>query len=232
MEKSRIGIIILFIILFSIAIIISLIYNNGKYTVSFETGTNDVFLTQYVERNKTVDVPSQPKKDGYVFKEWQLDGVKFDFSTPITKNTVLTAKWVKEEYINVKFMTNDKEVISEEKLLKGEAIEKFPIISKNGYEFIGWYLDNELYSNKELYDDAILVANYKKNTNELKVGDRVTIIGSYSSSAYNINAYYDRAIGWNREILYIIEDSNYPYAVGNSYGVTGFFKKESLNMEG
>ena len=45
-----------------------------------------------------------------------------------------------------------------------------------------------------------------------------------------MSAEYRSAIGWDREILDIIEDSEYPYMVGNDEGVTGFFKADSIKM--
>ena len=46
------------------------------------------------------------------------------------------------------------------------------------------------------------------------------------------NAYNKRAIGWEREILNIIEGVEFPYVVGDTTGVTGFFKLESLERMG
>lgn len=70
-----------------------------------------------------------------------------------------------------------------------------------------------------------------KNDNlstELKVGDKVKIVGSYAESSTSTKAKHRRAIGWQRVILKVYEGREYPYRVGNETGTTGFFKAESL----
>lgn len=62
---------------------------------------------------------------------------------------------------------------------------------------------------------------------ELKVGDRVKIIGTGNGSCYgDSNTAY--GIGWERQILRIWDGKSYPYQVGNSTGTTGFYRKEAL----
>lgn len=70
--------------------------------------------------------------------------------------------------------------------------------------------------------------NNSNVSTELKVGDRVKIVGEYAESSTSKNAKHRRAIGWQRVILKIYEGREYPYQVGNSTGTTGFFKAESL----
>lgn len=232
MSKKRLTIIILIIIAFVIAITLSYLHYKDKYIVSFETGTNEQILTQYIDKNSKVSEPIQPNKDGFVFVEWQLNGEKYDFNNKVDDNIVLTAKWIKEEYIKVNYETNSLYNIDSNKILKGTSINNLPTANKDGYQFIGWYLNDKLYNNEIVNDDVTLVAHYKndKVNTTYKVGDDVTIIGSYSSSAYSIQAKYSKAIGWNRKILNILENCEYPYMVGNDSGVTGFFKANSIDL--
>jgi len=232
MDKKRIVIVFIFIIMFIILIIVSSLYYNNKYAIYFETGTDEVILTKYVKRNSKVDKPTTPIKEGYVFKEWQLDGKTYDFNNEVTKDIILTAKWIKEEYVTIKFDTNSNYEIEPKKILKGDSIDKLPESYKEDYEFIGWYLNNKLYNNELIYDDIKLIAIYKNDKiNSLyKIGDKIKIIGRYAKSAYSYDYqdYNMKAIGWEREILDIIENSEYPYVIGNSKGVTGFFKASSI----
>lgn len=215
---------------FIILIGLSILYYNNKYSVCFYTGTDEEILTKYVKKNEKIEEPLEPNKEGYIFKEWQLNGNTYDFDTKINKDIVLTAKWIKEEYVTVSFNTNSNCDIESIKILKGDTIKELPISNKEGYEFIGWYLENELYSVGEIHSDIILNAEYKndKINTTYKEGDKVNIIGTYSNSAYSISANYDIAIGWDREIIAIIEEGEFPYMVGNEDGVTGFFKANSL----
>lgn len=230
MDKKRLIVISIFIMIFIIAIIVSSLYYNDKYSVYFETGTDEAILTKYVKKNDKVEQPIEPTKEGYVFKEWQLDGQYYDFDTEIKKDTVLTAKWVKEEYITINFNTNSEYNIESKKILKGDIIDELPESFKEEYEFIGWYLNNKLYNNEEIYDDIELSAEYKNETinTTYKVGDKIKITGNYSDSSKSLYAYNKKAIGWEREIIDILENSEYPYVVGNQSGVTGFFKASSI----
>lgn len=230
MDKKRLITIIIFICIFVILIVVSKIYYNNKLTVSFETGTEEIIITSYVKKNHKVKEPNAPEKEGFIFKEWQLNGESYNFDNEVEDNIVLTAKWLKEEYITVKFNTNSSEELEDKTIIKGESVKDLPNSIKDGYEFVGWSLDGKLYNNEEIHDDITLNAEYKNDTinTTYKVGDIVTIIGNYSNSAYSNSSNYKLAIGWERRILNIIENSNYPYVVGNETGVTGFFKASSI----
>ncbi len=228
MDKKRMNIILIFILIFIVSIFISSIYYNDKHSVCFETGSEDDILTQFVDKNGTVKEPLEPTKEGFIFKEWQLNGETFDFETQIDKDIILTAEWIKEEYVTVNFSTNTNEVFEKIKLLKGDTIKELPVSIKEEYEFLGWYLNDELYENQEINSDVVLVAKYEKIIPELKIGDEVKIIGNYAKMSTDKSAYNKRAIGWEREILNIIEGVEFPYVVGDTTGVTGFFKLESL----
>lgn len=230
MEKKRLIIVILFIIVFIVLISLSILYYNNKYSVHFDTGTDEIILTKYVKKNEKIEKPVEPNKEGYVFKEWQLNGNTYDFDKEVKDDIVLTAKWIKEEYVTVNFNTNFGHNIEPIKILKGETVKELPISSKENFEFIGWYLDNKLYNPSEIYSDITLNAEYKndKINTTYKKGDKVNIIGNYSNSAYSLNANYALAKGWNREIITIIEDGEFPYMVGNQDGVTGFFMANSI----
>lgn len=230
MEKKRIIIMIMFIVAFIMAIISSLIYNNGKYSVQFETGTNEIILTKYVNKNEKIEEPVAPIKEGYVFKEWQLNGKTYNFDEEIKDDTILTAEWIKEEYIKIIFDTDSTDIVENKKILKGNSINELPKVTKEGYEFIGWYLGDKLYNSEKIYDDATLKAYYKKIEPSYKIGDKIKIIGSYSSSSTATvdEAYNKKAIGWERKIINKIEGSEFPYVIGNDDGITGFFKSSSI----
>ena len=63
------------------------------HTVTFKVDTTTV-ATKTVENGKTVTAPADPVKDGYKFLGWYTDGgTKFDFTTPITGDINLTARY-------------------------------------------------------------------------------------------------------------------------------------------
>ena len=228
MGRKRLIIVFVFVLIFIMSIFLSSIYYDDKYSIHFETGTEEAILTQYVDKNGTVKEPLEPSKEGFIFKEWQLNGETFNFDTVIKEDIILTALWVKEEYITVAFNTNTEEKLNSMKILKGEVIKELPTPNKEDYEFIGWYKQDELYNNEEIYSDITLTAKYEKIIPKYEIGDKVIIVGKYAKSSKSTTAYNKRAIGWEREILNIIEGTEFPYVVGNNTGVTGFFKLESV----
>lgn len=229
MSKRKI-IVAIFIFLFLVAIILSIIYYDGKYKVSFETGTDDIIISQYVKKYGKVNEPKEPVKDGYKFIEWQLDGKTYDFDLLVDSDIILSAKWLKDEYINVSYVTDSSYSIDPIKILKGSSISNLPVAYKDGYKFVGWYLNDELYEGSSVNSDAILFAHYEEIKPEYKIGDKIIIVGNYSSSVYGMDD-YNAGIGWEREILAIYDGLENPYMIGNENGVTGFFKEGSIKLK-
>lgn len=64
------------------------------YTVSFDSnGGSREYASQTVKKNNTAYNPGTTTKSGYTFIGWYLNGSKYDFSTPVTSNITLTAKF-------------------------------------------------------------------------------------------------------------------------------------------
>ena len=68
------------------------------HTLSFESNSETTIESQTVESGKTATEPSKPTKTGYTFSAWYEGENAFDFSTPIMKDTTLTAKWTANTY--------------------------------------------------------------------------------------------------------------------------------------
>ncbi|MBQ0051658.1 MAG: InlB B-repeat-containing protein [Treponema sp.] len=51
------------------------------------------YNTAKVVDGKTVTAPTDPVKEGYKFKEWQLNGTAYNFETAVTSAIELTAAW-------------------------------------------------------------------------------------------------------------------------------------------
>lgn len=71
----------------------------NDYEVSFITEHSDAPASQNVPYNKTATNPGELTAEGYTFIGWYTDNThdskKFDFSTPITGDTKVYAKWEK-----------------------------------------------------------------------------------------------------------------------------------------
>ncbi len=84
------------------------------YQVNFKmNGHGEQVDPQTVGKNGKATEPTNPEKSGYIFDGWYVDKAfteKFDFNTPITKNTTLYAKWAKLMKISYRFESENKGV--------------------------------------------------------------------------------------------------------------------------
>lgn len=67
-----------------------------KYSVFIDYDNEKEMSELSVIEGKTLEEPDIPTKSGYTFVEWQVNGKKYDFSTPITKSIVIKATWKKK----------------------------------------------------------------------------------------------------------------------------------------
>ncbi len=113
-----------------------------KYTVTFNTDGGSAVANAKVESGASVAKPADPTKEGYTFVEWQLNGAAYDFSSPVTSNVTLVAKWeavVVEDAYTITYNVNGGELSGETTSYKAgeEVVLVAPTLK--GYEFVGWY---------------------------------------------------------------------------------------------
>lgn len=65
------------------------------YVVNFNTDGGNSISNQIINKDGTIIKPQDPVRDGYKFLGWYSNNVLFDFSTPVTTNLELVAKWEK-----------------------------------------------------------------------------------------------------------------------------------------
>lgn len=66
-----------------------------SYIITFDRDNGDSVIKRKVKENTPVEEVTPGKKDGYEFVEWQLNGQKYDFKSPVLKDITLKAKWNK-----------------------------------------------------------------------------------------------------------------------------------------
>ena len=116
------------------------------YEVVFNTGVEGLTVdTQTVKYGDKVEKPEDPTREGYKFLGWFKDGedTAFDFDTPITQKTELTARWEKKTY-TVTFDPNDGEVEPTSKIVTFDAAYgELPTPTRAHHTFKGWYLGTD-----------------------------------------------------------------------------------------
>lgn len=142
--------------------------NNSKFVVSFDTDGGNKIASVTVKKNERVKAPKDPKKEGYVFIEWQLDGKPYDFKKKVTKNIKLKASWLPEIYVTVTFDTNGGSEVAPLQIISGTKISKDDITTptREGYTFAGWLIRENKYDfSKKVTSDLTLKASWIEGEN-------------------------------------------------------------------
>ena len=116
------------------------------YEVVFNTGVEGLTVdTQTVKYGDKIEKPEDPTREGYKFLGWFKDGedTAFDFDTPITHKTELTARWEKKTY-TVTFDPNCGAVEPTSKTVTfDDAYGDLPTPTRAHHTFKGWYLGTD-----------------------------------------------------------------------------------------
>ena len=142
----------------------------AKYTVTFNLNGKGTNFTQEVYENRTIAAPANPTTSGFVFDGWYTNQSctnAFDFSTPITANTTLYAKWV--QALTVTFDLNGHgDSFTQEVVSGGKASMPSTPVSA-GYVFVGWYSDqactNEYNFNTTITAAKTIYAKWEESNN-------------------------------------------------------------------
>ena len=138
--------------------------NSLKYTVSFDLNGKGGTApqTQIVMKGHKAEAPAAPETEGYDFGGWYLssdckDDERFSFSTPVTDNITLYAKWTIKEY-SVIFDLNGKgdETIYAVQIVQhgNKAVRPGTDPEVEGWLFKGWYAETECV-NEYSFDTAV-----------------------------------------------------------------------------
>ena len=119
-----------------------------KNKVVFDPNGGSSVDVQVVVKGGTAEMPEDPEKTGYDFKGWRLNGVDFDFLTPITDDIILTAAWTPKRY-RISYELNGAEWASgfepPYEHIYGEEVY-LPVPQKvvlDGYGLTGWYKESD-----------------------------------------------------------------------------------------
>ena len=202
-------------------------WEKGSYVkVSFETVGGNTIEPISVKKGSKVTRPIDPKKTGHTFKAWTLNGVTFDFETPITEDITLLATY--EDVYSVYFDSNGGSAVASG-TLKGGKIAKPEDPTKSGYKFLGWYLEDKAYDfNSEVKENMTLKAKWQLISTYISprtAADNEKLIGLTCTD--------DGRNCGNREIYDAIVKIKYPInkiVVGATKPTTGVVKSEDWSL--
>lgn len=113
----------------------------NMYTVSFVTDGGSTVAQQSVACGDKALKPADPTKMGYTFRGWYANAnltKKFKFSTSITRDTIVYAKWAANSYI-VRFDAVGVKNTSYKTVIYGKVYGPLPTVNREGYTFQGWF---------------------------------------------------------------------------------------------
>ena len=116
----------------------------NDYEVSFVTEHGDPPASQNVKYNGTATDPGKLTAEGYTFVGWYADAAhttEFKFSTPITGDTKVYAKWTANDY-EVSFITEHGDAPASQNVKYNGTASDPGKLKEEGYTFIGWYTDD------------------------------------------------------------------------------------------
>ncbi|MDO9628997.1 MAG: InlB B-repeat-containing protein, partial [Acholeplasmataceae bacterium] len=119
--------------------------------------------TQIIVENGFVVKPQDPNEFGKIFEGWFVGLNEFDFTTPITENLVIEAKFIDAQVFSITFESNEGSLVSPIQFYENQKITQLPKPTKDLYRFSNWYLDSELtlLFNQEYLESSItLYAKY------------------------------------------------------------------------
>ncbi len=118
---------------------------NEFHTVTFDAngeGGDPTIQTQEVAHGETLNMEliSEPTREGYDFQWWYKDDSQtaFDFTTEITEDITLKAKWELKTY-EVTFNADNGSDPAIETVDHGDTVDEPEPPTKENYEFLGWY---------------------------------------------------------------------------------------------
>lgn len=143
-----------------------------KYTVTFNSNGGSAVGSQNVTEGNKVNKPNAPTRNGFTFVEWQLNGKAYDFSSKVTGNITLVAKWNENQKVNytVTFNSNGGSVVLSQTVVEGNKVQKPSDPTRSGYDFGGWLLNNNAYD----FGSA--------------VNGNITLVAKWNQKSYTITA--------------------------------------------
>ena len=165
----------------------------NQFTVKF-VSDHGSFADQTIEHGKLIETDKLtiPTVEGFTFDGWYADEnrtIEFDFSTPITSNTTVYAKWTAKDY-EVSFITEHSDAPDSQNVPYNGTAKDPGKLTAEGYTFIGWYADDnhtvKFNFSTPITGDTKVYAKWEKNapnTYALNVSGAFVYVGGVDVTA-------------------------------------------------
>ena len=106
------------------------------YTVTFDTAGGTAVSPETVAHGGTATAPSDVTREGYYFVGWYLGDEEYDFTTPVTEDLTLVARWTLCTY-NVTFDTAGGSEAAPATVAHGARAQAPTGVTREGYHLVG-----------------------------------------------------------------------------------------------
>lgn len=188
------------------------------FTVTFETNGGSTISSQSIKDGESATKPTtNPTKTNAKFVGWYSDEgltIEFNFSSAITSNTTIYAKWEDIITREVTFETNGGSTVAAVIIEDGQTVTKPSDPTRTGYYFVGWYSNEELTAefnfSSAITSDTTIYAKWQEKYTITFVYDDATlgIDMNDTTSTTNIDAKLDSLPNSTQtieEVTYTIE---------------------------
>lgn len=143
-------------------------WNAPRYNVSFNLngGEGATPPTQSVEKYVTAQAPADPTRNHYTFDGWfDQEGKRFDWTKPITKDTVLTAHWELNpltytvQYVDA---DNNESKLAPDKVVTSPALQLGDTITETALAITGYRPGNNQKSVTLGYENNVITFYYTR----------------------------------------------------------------------
>jgi len=117
-----------------------------RVTVTFNTDTETPPSPQSIPQLSSANEPIDPVRAGYTFGGWYTDEtftIEYEFASLVDSDTTIYAKWIATPFV-VTFETNGGNMIPPQDVYVGDLIIRPADPTKDGFNFIGWYKNENL----------------------------------------------------------------------------------------
>ncbi|MFR9582593.1 MAG: InlB B-repeat-containing protein [Rikenellaceae bacterium] len=129
----------------------------ATYVVTFNSNGGSEVSSQSIVYNTYLDEPESPSRNGYTFDGWYSNSsltTVWIFSTAITSNTTLYAKWIADK-CTITFDCNGGLEMESQEWDYDSNITEPSKPTKTGYTFVGWYSNQSLTTSWDFSVDVV-----------------------------------------------------------------------------